>query len=416
MSKLQSTFTCLAQTKPSNRLFTGMLSFLLLLVLSLVLVRPVGAQTGSGSLWSIVKSPNGSEAGLSNNYLYGVSALSDSDVWAVGKFNTLSGGVIDQTMTEHWNGSAWSIVSTPAVSSQGSELLGVSALTPNDVWAVGDLSTSNNVNGRRTLIEHFNGTAWSMVPSPNPSQQGDNLTGVTALAANNVWAVGWFDNPASGALAPLILHWNGTVWSIVTSGVPSGGDIILHGVTAISANDIWAVGEFGSGPTNIEMHWNGKQWSTTFASFSSGGQESLRGVSGASSSDVWAVGSYAPTIFAELQTLIVHWDGKQWSQVASPNLDTFFNLFFGVAVVKSNDVWAVGYAYTTNGLSFQTLIEHWNGTQWSIVPSPNVGVGGNQLDGVVVSSATTLWTAGTYLKLKRGHGGLRTLVLHTTRG
>ncbi len=175
-----------------------------MILLILLLARPALAQVTGSSIWSIVSSSNGSNAGLSNNYLYGVSALSDSEVWAVGKFNTLSGGVIDQTMTEHWNGTAWSVVPTPNVSSQGSELLAVSALASNNVWAVGDLSTSNNVNGRRTLIEHFDGSAWSVIPSPNPSQQGDNLTGVVALASNNVWAVGWFDNPAAGTHSPLI--------------------------------------------------------------------------------------------------------------------------------------------------------------------------------------------------------------------
>ncbi len=204
----------------------------------------------------------------------------------------------------------------------------------------------------------------------------------------------------------------------MTNGVPSGG--ILHSITAFSPNDIWAVGESGNGPTNFEMHWNGVQWSVApFASFPTGGQESLRGVAAASSTDVWAVGSYAPTVFAELQTLAVHWDGKKWSRVTTPNVDAFFNLFFSVAVVKSNDVWAVGYAYTPNGLNFHTLIEHWNGSQWSIVPSPNVPnkVGrSDELDGVTVSGATTLWSVGTFVRLSRTHGGLRTLALHTTQG
>lgn len=393
-------------------LFSSSVSIAMLLVL---LARPALAQVTGSSIWSIVASPEGSNADLSNNYLYGVSALSDSDVWAVGKFNTLSGGVIDQTLSEHWNGSAWSVVSTPNVGSLGSELLAVSAVADNNVWAVGDFSTSNDVSGRRTLIEHFDGSKWLVVPSPSPSQQGDFLTGVTALAANNVWAVGWF---VPGGLAPLILHWNGTAWSVVTNGVPSDG--ILHSITALSPNDIWAVGESGAGPTNFEMHWNGVQWSVApSASFPSGGQESLRGVSAASSNDVWAVGSYAPTIFAELQTLAVHWDGKQWSKVTTPDVDAFFNLLFSVAVVKSNDAWAVGYAYTVNGLNFHTLIEHWNGSQWSIVPSPNVSgkVGrADELDGVTLSGATTLWSVGTFIRNGHTHAGLRTLVVHTAQG
>ena len=347
----------------------------------------------------------------------GVSALSDADVWTVGSFSSSGGNNIDQTLTEHWNGSAWSVVHTPNVGTQGSKLQAVSALSDTNVWAVGESNSSGSANNDLTLIEHFNGSAWSVVPSPNPSNEGDFLTGVAALAANNVWAAGWFDNPVAGALAPLILHWDGTTWSVVTNGVPTGGDIVLHGITALSAND---VGEFGGGPTNFAMHWDGTQWSVTnSASFPSGGQETLAGVSAASSKDVWAAGSYAPTVFAELQTLAIHWDGKQWSKVTTPDVDQFFNRLLGVVVVKSNDVWAVGYAYTPDGLNFHTLTEHWNGSRWSIVPSPNItreGSSANQLDGVTVSGPTTLWAAGTFENFGQGNRGLSTLTLHTTRG
>lgn len=415
MTKLN--LTLLAPSRLRKTLFASTLSFLLFTLLVL-LARPVMTEAANGSAWSVVKTPNPSTSSVSNNILYGVSAVSDNDAWTVGKFNSSNGDVIDHTLAEHWNGSAWAVVSTPDVGTQGSELLAVAAPAHNNIWAVGDFSTSSTVDGRRTLIEHFDGTVWSVVPSPNPSQAGDFLTGVTALASNNVWAVGWFDNTATGSLAPLILHWNGSAWSIVTNGVPISGDVILHAITAISASDIWAVGESGSAPTNFEMHWNGAQWSIVpNATFPSGGQESLPGVAAASSKDVWAVGSYAPTVFAELQTLAIHWDGKQWSRVTTPNVDKFFNRLLSVAVVKSNDVWAVGYAYTPDGLDFHTLVERWNGTQWQIVPSPNVpGTGANELDGVVVSGPTTLWAVGTFDSHVKGNPGLRTMAQHTLQG
>ncbi len=79
---------------------------------------------------------------------------------------------------------------------------------------------------------------------------------------------------------------------------------------------------------------------------------------------------------------------------------------------------AVGYAYMPDGLNFHTLIEHWNGRQWSIVPSPNVppkAGRSDQLNGVAVGGPTTLWAAGTSVHLALG-AGLRSLVLQTTQG
>jgi hypothetical protein len=73
------------------------------------------------------------------------------------------------------------------------------------------------------------------------------------LSPDNVWAVG-----ASGGVSAtpktLILHWNGTRWSQVTSPKPVSG--VLYAVTAVSANNAWAVGKTASSEPLI-MHWNG---------------------------------------------------------------------------------------------------------------------------------------------------------------
>jgi hypothetical protein len=415
-----SRFALVDPIRRLNALLTRVASVLLVVALPL-LAPPGAAHAASGPSWSIVPSANASTTSVSNNVLTGVSALSNTDVWAVGYFNSTSNNVINQTLAEHWNGTAWSLVPTPNVGTMGSQLQGVSALSDTDVWAVGNFSTSSTASGGRTLIEHFDGTAWSVVASPSPSTQGDFLTAVIALASNNSWAVGWFDDQAAGTLAPLVLHWNGTTWSIVTAGIPAGS--ILQAITAISPTDIWAVGESADGGSNFELHWNGSHWSVAGgASFSNGGQQTLMGVAAASTSDVWAVGSYAPTVFAELQTLAVHWNGTQWSKVTTLDVDQYFNRLLGVAAVSSTDVWAVGYAYTTNGLDFHTLVEHWNGTQWSIVASPNVPSsqgGADELDSVTLTGASTptdLWAVGSFDSFVKGNPGLRTLTEHTTQG
>src|SRR5437762_3576748 len=86
--------------------------------------------------------------------------------------------------------------------------------------------------------------------------------------------------------------------------------------------------------------------------------------------DVRAVVSYSMGT-DPVRTLIEHWDGIAWSVVPSPNVSGLDRTLTGVAAVSANDVWAVGYYHNANYV-VQTLIEHWNGSAWSIVPSSNV--------------------------------------------
>ena len=384
----------------------------------LFLAQPILTLAATTSSWQIVPSPNASTTSVSNNTLEGVAALSDSDVWAVGNFNSSNGGAINHTLTEHWNGTAWSLVHSPNVGSMGSSLQGVSAASSNDVWAVGNVQTSNNVNGNRTLIEHWNGTAWSVVSSPNPSIEGDNLTGVAALSATSAWAVGWFENNAQSALQPIILHWNGTAWSLFPN-IPNIG-MIVEAITARSATDIWAVGSDAGTTTNIALHFNGTQWSITPTADFSSSQQIISGVAAPAANDAWMVGSFASaTVGSFLQPLAIHWNGKTWSMVAVPNPSPFTNRLFGVAAISTSDVWAVGQANTPDGLNLHTLIEHWNGAQWSIVPSPNNPPTGQAFDvlfGVTVSGPTSLWSVGGFDSLVKGNPGERTLTLHNTQG
>src|SRR5262249_22452952 len=153
----------------------------------------------------------------------------------------------------HWDGVAWSAVQVPNPSPYYTVLTGVSALTPDDVWAVG----YSHVGERyQTLAEHWDGSAWSVVPSPSPGTGADYLRGVVAISPNEAWAVG-----SAQGVGSLILHWNGSGWRAVRH--PGGGDT-LWAVTAADADDVWAAGYVldpatGSLRTRVE-HWNGHAW------------------------------------------------------------------------------------------------------------------------------------------------------------
>jgi hypothetical protein len=146
-----------------------------------------------------------------------------------------------QTLVEHWNGTLWSVVPSPNVGLNNNSLFSVTTVSANDVWAVG-ISTSNS-NNDQTLIQHWDGTQWSVVPSPNVGSQTNDLFEVAAASANDIWTVGRYINNENVSLT-LIQHWDGSKWSVVPSPNVGPGNNILQGLTMISANDVWAVGEY----------------------------------------------------------------------------------------------------------------------------------------------------------------------------
>jgi len=183
--------------------------------------------------WSVVSSPDPNQFA---NILTAVATVSANDVWAVGYFQ----GSSDNTLAEHWDGTQWSIITSPSPSKYGDNLFGVAAIVSNDVWAVGDYNGAKGYYN--TLIEHWDGSAWSVVPSPNPGTGPNSLNAVTVISTNDVWAVGGYSNRNGGNFT-LIEHWNGTQWSVVSSpSVPAFTELYaVAGV--IGTTQVWTVGE-----------------------------------------------------------------------------------------------------------------------------------------------------------------------------
>jgi hypothetical protein len=293
-------------------------------------------------------------------------------------------------LVEHWNGTSWSLVFSPNQGSDGSGLVGVAAVSPNDIWAVGDYGYVTT--GYRTLIEHWNGTSWSIVSSPNQDLSDNFLQGVAVVSPTDVWAVGIGIESATSTWHTLIEHWNGVSWSIVASPNQGPDNSQLYGVAALSASDVWAVGYHNSTSTAATLveHWNGTSWSIVASPNPGTSNSTLHGIVAASANDIWAVGSYFDTLY---RTLIEHWDGTNWAVIPSPNEGSFSELY-GVGVVTATDVWTVG-DYGDGG-GPRTLAEHWNGAGWSVVPSPNQELADNTLFGVAAISANDVWAAGDY--------------------
>ncbi len=284
-----------------------------------------------------------------------MSAVSAGDVWAVG--NVSDTGIISNsaageralghrqrpsqqasqanTLIEHFNGFSWSIVPSPNTSMPVNTLYSVLAISTSNVWAVGYARGTGTSSPDVPLIEHFNGFSWSIVPSPNPSPTtSNNLEVLSASSASDIWAIGDISSSTSSnsEFKTLMEHFNGFSWSIVPSPVPPGSILNdIDGLCAVSANDVWAVG--------------------------------------------WSVTTGAPPSPAIVQhTLIEHYNGFSWSIVPSPDMSTAANMLVGVAALSANDVWAVG-SWSSAAFNSQqagyTFVEHFNGSNWSLMPSPS---------------------------------------------
>src|ERR1700687_61472 len=122
----------------------------------------------------------------------------------------------------------------------------------------------------------------------------------------------------------------------------------------------------------------------------------LSGVAILSSSDIWSVGFLPLQGSGPQRTLTEHWDGAQWSIVASPNDHSIYDVLAGVSAISTSDVWAVGYSGNPPHIpERETLTEHWHGPRCGTVPSPSPGRhSGNDLYGIAAASSNDVWAVG----------------------
>jgi hypothetical protein len=347
----------------------------------------------NGTSWSISASPK--PAGAASAALHGVSCPSTTSCFAVGNYTAST----QKTLVEHWNGTAWAIVTSPNPTGASSAALnGVSCLSDTNCHAVGNYSASST---GKTLVEHWNGTAWSVIVSPNPTSANFAvLSGVACPSTTSCFAVGTsFVNSANNTL---VEHWNGTAWSVVTNPTSFG---VLSGVACPSTTSCFAVGTTGSGPNTLVEHWNGTSWSNMTSPNPTGFVYAiLTGVSCPSTTSCYAVDRYSSG--SAVKTLIEHWNGTSWSIMTSPNpIGSDIPTLQAVACPSTTNCNAVGNHY---GVGNATLVEHWNGTAWSLAASPP-GTSQSALGQVACLSTTNCFAVGHYVSPSSGG---KTLVEH----
>jgi hypothetical protein len=339
-----------------------------------------------------------------NSELFAASASSPNDIWAVGQ------------STIHFDGTKWTAFPAPMIKGDNKSFLqGVAAISPTLAWAAGNVTDGTHPG---QVIEQWNGTKWSLFPGPKfgKKEQAD-VFAMTSTSANDVWAIGSLVNLGSGLVSSLFEHWNGTAWTATT--VESNNQF-LFGASADAENDAWAVGFNGSDSiTTSAMHWDGTNWKRVATPNVGEGTNKLNAVLALSPNDIWAVGfstPVAPPKRAATLTLIEHFDGANWTVVPSPNIGpnsaNQSNRLLGLTANSANDIWAFGSYFAADGSGHQmTLLLHWDGTSWTVASSPSPTKGGFPCDLLwtgVVSSPGDVWILGSV------HDG--SLALHVTSG
>jgi hypothetical protein len=321
----------------------------------------------------------------------------------------------------HWNGTAWTRLSVPSPggTAQGdfSELLAVRCRTAKDCWSVGDYANDAGATLRQAL--HWNGTKWSVVPTPNPggTSRDDNnfLLDVVCPAASDCWAAGQYGN--AGVSLNQLLRWNGSSWTPAKplpqpAGTSDGALQELLSVRCTSAKNCLAVGDAGTsaGPAVFQdeaLRWNGTKWSVLPVpspnGTATGDFSELSSLACTSATYCWAAGAYGS--FASPVTSLnqmLFWDGTVWTQFSNEISNPggtgqgAFSELNGITCGTPDDCWTVGDFHTGGAILNQAL--HWDGEVWR--PVTPVDPGGtsagsfSKLSMVRCITATNCWAVG----------------------
>jgi hypothetical protein len=350
----------------------------------------------------MLQSPNASST---ENQLLGVAALSNSDVWAVGYYAqpfSAPGAFLNLAM--HWNGANWTITSVPNPAQNGADQLKkVAAISTNNVWAIGGHGASYTLR--------WNGSSWSQVPLPAVLNRGaavnTSLEDIVALSANDVWVVGAKDS-GSGSTLTLAMRWNGTQWTEVPTpnvAQPPGSPSpfysqALRSVTALGPNNVWAAGYYlvGNSYRTLVLHWNGLQWSIVSSPNGPTGDGLLNGIAASGPAEVLAVGEYDKSSTTQFgKGLAMAWNGTAWN-VALPPMPAgaVANPLNSVTARGAADFYATGQ-WQNSAQGLNTYVLRWNGAKWSQLPSDNMpgsGTGANLLQDITRDSSGNIWTVG----------------------
>ncbi|HEX4492440.1 MAG TPA: hypothetical protein VH914_14615 [Acidimicrobiia bacterium] len=255
------------------------------------------AAVWNGTKWTGKKVPVPATA-TGGGTLNGVSCASATACVAVGSVS-VAGSV---PLAASWNGTRWKLSKPHAPkASPSSEFWGVSCATSTSCVAVGESYDASGTNSV-PMAQVWNGSSWTVQTVPTPAHAfAVQLNSVSCSAAASCTAVGYYHlNSGSGTITPLIERWNGTSWTVQTSGVAVG---VLWGVSCAASSTCMAVGGL-VGAAAIAQQWDGTTWvAKTVPTPAGASNPGLRSVSCTAANACTAVGS-ANASSGHLQDLV----------------------------------------------------------------------------------------------------------------
>ena len=347
------------------------------------------AERWNGASWSVQTSPN--PTGAIYAFLTGVSCTGPTSCVAVGYYGDSSGTEVP--LAESWNGSTWSILSVPTPArATYSALSGVACESSSACIAVGNYGTKSTTEG--ALTEAWNGTAWSVQTTPTPSGASvSSFSGISCASTTSCMAVGSYFN--SSTQFTLAETWNGSAWSITPTVNPTGsGFPNLAGVSCTSSTACTAVGSYFNPGTQVSLaeRWNGTSWSVQTTPNPSGATVSgLSTVSCSTATTCTAAGVYTSASGSQL-TLSAYWTGNTWYQQGTPNASNqVTNALLSVSCLQATNAFCFGVGFSSTAKTFTPLTIAYYGPLYPLLtpaPSPN-GAATSVLSAVSCVSATS---------------------------
>lgn len=277
-----------------------------------------------------------------NPFLRRASSSASDNVWAVG-YLSFGQGNPNQTLIEHWDGEVWTIVPSPSVADRGNGLSDVAVLDKSNAWAVGLSVDPENVS--HMLMLRWDGSTWTIVSPPKGQDDTGSLVSISGVATNDVWAVGTWQGNA------LIVHWNGSEWQ----SVPSPINLSFTRVIAKAADDVWALGVDAAYNATI-LHWNGSAWSV-FTSFEPDG--AIIDFVVLQANNIWVVGGNTQKYSSTTRRW--HWDGTSWNSTGSDSGPGKSGVSLTIAGMSPDNLWEYSVA---EGLVSKYILSHRNSTGW----------------------------------------------------
>ncbi|MGN9846139.1 hypothetical protein ACTMTI_49305 [Nonomuraea sp. H19] len=336
--------------------------------------------------------------GTGHNVFFDVSGTSGSDVWAVGQ-HEVKPHVPRYALAAHWDGTTWRNMEVPRPANKNDvDLAAVAAIAPDDAWAVGSAGSTSGLQ-TVTLITHWDGASWRIVPSPNAGDANtpNHLTAVAAAGRDDVWAVGYAHENAVSR--PIAQHWDGRSWTLVPLPSPGTGHSVLSGVAVRASDDVWAVGYAPSRTSGHQIepyvvHWDGR--ASTRVDTPNGGANGtwLTDVAVGPSGEVYATGAWRWRTWAGSLTAkaaVMRYDGTRWGYINVPSFDIEGTSVGDVAIAPDGQVWLTGSSRT--GESFARL----SGGTWQLIAGADPSVWAGPAHEGLTIAGSRVWMVGSYV-------------------